>query len=126
MNTSFTSAGLRNTGAPITRLRFRVFDITTFNNPNPGGAQADLRPVSSTTESVSTMSGSVTVKGLTREEPPDQTSTGQDGGLNTTLSDNSITLGTPLPQGGTTTISYWLRIVNGGKFRFFVNVEALN
>ncbi len=36
-----------NTGVPVSRLRFRIVDITTLNTPNPGGAQADLRIITS-------------------------------------------------------------------------------
>ena len=53
-----------NSGLPITRLRFRVIDITTF--PSISGV-ADLRPISSTDIVDSTLG---TVRGTTLEQPP--------------------------------------------------------
>jgi len=54
-----------NTGATITRLRFRIVDITTLNSPGyvSGGTQADLRATNSTAFAVTTSLGSLTVNG---------------------------------------------------------------
>ncbi|HEY9403400.1 MAG TPA: hypothetical protein VIQ24_12115 [Pyrinomonadaceae bacterium] len=38
------------TGAPVTRLRFRVVDITTLNSPAATSPQADMRVITSTVE----------------------------------------------------------------------------
>ena len=51
-----------STGVPVTRLRFRVVDITTLNTPGAGG-QADLRLVTSGDIPVTTSLGSLTVEG---------------------------------------------------------------
>jgi hypothetical protein len=120
-----------NTGATLTRLRFRVIDITTLNTPNPGGAQADLRLVNSNDEQVSTSLGqTITVKGTTLDEPPAQPN---GGGINSSIR-------VALPSGGLSSLSngicptgqvceidtqFLLNVVQIGRFRFFVNVEAL-
>jgi hypothetical protein len=112
-----------NTGAPVTRLRVRVIDITATNAPPGGGGQADLRALSSATQTVSiTGGGSVTVQGLTLEQPPTQV---RGGGLNSSLAAGTITLGTPLASGASINVSLLLGVVQGGSFRFFINVEAL-
>jgi hypothetical protein len=80
------------TGRPVTRLRFRIVDITTLNSPGYplGDSQSDLRVLGSNPDTVGTTSGPVAVKGLTREQPPVQGAL--DGGYNTSLSDDTITL----------------------------------
>ena len=115
-----------NTGTDVRRLRFRVFDLTTLNNTQGVPAPvADLRVISSQSESLNTAFGNTTALALTREEPPDQTTTLLDGGLHTTLSAETVTLTNPLRAGQSINVGYWLRIVAGGRFRFFVNIEAL-
>jgi CSLREA domain-containing protein len=111
------------TGSDITRLRFRIIDLTTLHNQASG--EADLRVVSSNAEVINLLSGSTkTANALTLEEPPNQT-TQQGGGINSTITDNTITFATPLASNATVSVNYWLRIVAGGRFRFFVNIEAL-
>ena len=120
-----------NTGTTLTRLRFRVIDITTLNTPNPGGAQADLRLVNSTDQQVSTSLGqTITVQGTTLDEPPAQPN---GGGLNSSVR-------VVLPAGGLSPLNngacpagqvceidaqFLLNVVQIGRYRFFVNVEAL-
>ncbi|HET6669799.1 MAG TPA: Ig-like domain-containing protein [Pyrinomonadaceae bacterium] len=110
-----------NTGGLVTRLRFRIVDITTA--PPPGGT-ADLRARTSTTVSGVMVSGggTVTIEGLTLEQPPTQ-SIG--GGYNSTLSAGTITLATPLAPGASTNFRFLLGVQQNGSFRFFINVEAL-
>lgn len=108
-----------NTGAAITRLRFRVIDITTF--PSPLNT-ADLRAINSTTSVVSTMGGNVTVQGATLEEPPTQLN---GGGFNSSLSANTIQTATPLANGASIAVTFRLGVEQPGAFRFFINVEAL-
>jgi hypothetical protein len=122
---------VNNTGANVTRLRFRVIDITTF--PAPSGF-ADLRPRTSTSIVVSindsatcTAAGqptpcSLTVEGTTLEQPPSQPN---GGGFNSSLSAGSITLGTPLANGASINLRFLLGIQQTGNFRFYVNIEAL-
>ncbi|MBC7930508.1 MAG: lamin tail domain-containing protein [Rubrivivax sp.] len=112
-----------NTAANVTRLRFRVVDITTF--PVPAGT-ADLRARTSTTVVVTTSGGPVNVQGTTLEQssvaPPAQPN---GGGFNSTFSAGTITLATPLAPGNSINVRFLLGIQQTGTFRFFLNVEAL-
>ena len=113
-----------NTGLPVTRLRFRVVDITTLiSTPGEPPGAADLRVLTSPTITVFTAGGdSLTVQGLTREEPPAQP---DGGGLNTSLAAGTITLVTPIAPGNSLDVHFLLGVEQPGVFRFFVNVEAL-
>jgi hypothetical protein len=118
----FTNA----TGVPITRLRFRVVDITTLNTPNPGGAQADLRVINSADIVVATSGGNVTVRGLTLEQGQGGVlSQPSGGGLNSSLSAGIITVAAPLANGASINVEFKLGVQQPGSFRFFVNIEAL-
>jgi hypothetical protein len=114
-----------NTGAPITRLRFRIVDITTLNSPvvtTP--PQADLRALNATGNFlVSTSGGNVTVESLQLEAPSDAVTNG--GGLNSTLAAGTITSGTPIANGISINVNFTLGVQVNGNFRFFVNVEAV-
>ncbi len=125
---------VNSTGGNVTRLRFRIIDLTTF--PSAGGGQADLRAVSSVAASVSpvgdattcTASGAgsppctVTVYGTTLQEPPAQSN---GGGGNSTLSAGTITTGTPLANGASLNVQFVLGIETTGTFRFYIIIEAL-
>jgi hypothetical protein len=126
---AFRRVVVNNTGGPITRLRFRVVDITT--RPSPVGT-ADLRAISSANVTVTgvtdattcaylglTSPCSVPVTGLAIEEPPTQA---LGGGLNTTY---TLSLGAPLPNNGTAAVQFMTGIEQGGSFRFLVIIEAL-
>jgi hypothetical protein len=120
----------------VTRLRFRVIDITTF----PAGAGiADLRPLTSTADVVTVDrapcgvgTSNVTLQGTTLEQPPAQT---LGGGFNSTLSAGTITLSTPLPpvdNPGTVgvidnqiDIRFVLGVQQTGLFKIYMNIEAL-
>lgn len=110
-----------NTGANVTRLRFRVIDISTY--PAPAGT-ADLRVRSSTTRIIANPCTSLptTVFGTTLEQPPAQAN---GGGFNSSLSADTITLATPLLPGGTFDFEFLLGIQTPGSFKFYVNIEAL-
>jgi hypothetical protein len=112
-----------NTGGTISRLRFRVVDITTLNTPGytAGGAQADLRVLSSSDSTVTnSVAATVTLKGTTREQSPPTYTLG--GGLNTTL---SVAIpGGALAPGNTIDVEFNLGVMQGGHFRYFINVEA--
>jgi hypothetical protein len=114
------------TGAAVTRLRWRIVDLTTF--PAPSGI-ADLRPRTSTAVVVTvdrapcgSGTSNVTVEGTTLEQPPSQPN---GGGFNSSLSSGTVTLGTPLANGATLDLRFLLGIQQTGSFKFFVNVEAL-
>lgn len=130
-NSTFGTLDIRrtitnNTGANVTRLRFRVVDITTF--PAPSGI-ADLRPRTSTSVVVTvdrapcgSGTSNVTVEGTTLEQPPSQPN---GGGFNSSLSAGTVTLATPLATGGTVDVRFLLGIQQTGSFKFYINVEAL-
>ena len=112
-----------NTGADVTRLRFRIVDVTTA----PAGAgAADLRARTSSTAPVSVSAAcggaSAQVRGLTLEDAGLQP---EGGGFNSTLSAGAITLGTPLAAGASVNVGFLLGVERAGNFRFFINVEAL-
>ena len=117
------------TGFPVTRLRFRVVDIST--TPAPSGI-ADLRPRTSTDVLVDnindadTCNGSapctVPVMGTTLEQPPTQDN---GGGFNSSLSADAVTLATPLAPGDSINLHFLLGVQQTGSFKFCVNIELL-
>lgn len=138
-NSTFGTLAIRrrfvnNTGASVTRLRFRIVDITTFP---PAAGFADLRARTSTSvvvsgindagtcqasNGVATTPCSVTVQGTTLETPPGQP---EDGGFNSTLSAGTVTLAAPLANGASVNIQFLLGVEQTGTFKFVVNIEAL-
>jgi hypothetical protein len=111
------------TGAAVTRLRFRVVDVTTLDSPGYGAnGQADVRLLSSD-GSVRQTGGAVvvTVTGLTLEQP---TAQARGGGLNATVASGTINLNAPLAPGDSIDVQFLLGVVQAGNFRFFVVVEA--
>ena len=130
-NSTFGTLDIRktvtnNTGANVTRIRWRVIDLTTF--PAPSGI-ADLRPRTSTAVVVTvdrapcgSGTSNVTVQGTTLEQPPSQPN---GGGFNSSLSSGTVTLATPLANGATLDLRFLLGIQQTGSFKFYINVEAL-
>ena len=130
-NSTFGTLDIRrtvvnNTGGNVTRLRFRVVDLTTF--PAPSGI-ADLRPRTSTSVVVTvdrppcgSGTSNVTVNGTTLEQPPSQPN---GGGFNSSMSAGVVTLGTPVANGASVDVRFLLGIQQTGSFKFYINVEAL-
>jgi hypothetical protein len=120
---------VNNTGAPVTRLRFRVVDITTLMTPIPAGT-ADMRARTnpSPTFVVTTSTGPVTVQRTEVEgASPGSPSTAEPaqplgGGYNTSM---SVTLAAPIAPGGSVNVEFLLGVMQSGTFRFIVIVEAL-
>ena len=120
---------LNATGAPVTRLRFRVVDVSTF--PAPAGI-ADLRPRTSTDIVVNGINDmdtclgvapcSVPVLGTTLEQPPGQPI---GGGFNSSLSSDTVSLATPLGPGEFINVHFLLGVQQTGSFKFYVNIEVL-
>jgi hypothetical protein len=125
---------VNNTGGSVTRLRFRIIDLTTF--PAPSGF-ADMRPRTSTLVVVAGINDAVTcaatgapatppctvnVQGTTLEQPPSQPN---GSGFNGSLSAGTVTLGTPLANGASINLQFLLGIQQTGTFKIYVNVEAL-
>jgi hypothetical protein len=103
---------------PVTRLRFRIVDLTTINNRPVGFS--DLRVLSSTGAVIDSAGNTVvTVTGLTLEGPPQPNG----GGLNSTLT--VIPPGGALAAGASIDVQFLLGVQEQGQFSFFVNVEAL-
>lgn len=130
-NSTFGTLDIRktlvnNTGGNVTRVRWRIIDLTTF--PAPSGI-ADLRPRTSTAVVVTVDrapcgmgTSNVTVQGTTLEQPPSQPN---GGGFNSSLSSGTVTLATPLANGASLDLRFLLGIQQTGSFKFYVNVEAL-
>jgi hypothetical protein len=130
-NSTFGTIELRrtvtnSTGGNVTRLRFRVVDITTF--PAPSGI-ADLRPRTSTAVVVTvdrppcgSGTSNVTVGGTTLEQPPTQAN---GGGFGSSLSAGTVTLATPLANGASIDVRFLMGIQQTGTFKIYVNIEAL-
>ena len=130
-NSSFGTMTVRrtltnNTGGAVTRLRFRVIDLTTF--PSTDAALADLRLRTSQAATIAVAgpnaacpSNSCAVRALTLDAP----SAAHDGGLNATVSAGTVTLAAPLAGGASLNVQFLLGVEKTGNFRFYVNVEAL-
>jgi CSLREA domain-containing protein len=116
----FTNATTR----PVTRLRFRLVDITAGT---PESGTADLRALSGGDVSVTNSQGqTLEVKGLTLEEVSASTpSQPVGGGLNSSLSAGTITLAQRLSAGNFIDLEFRIGVMQNGNFRFLVNVEAL-
>jgi CSLREA domain-containing protein len=112
------------TNLPVARLRFRLVDITA-GTPNSG--TADLRALSGSNVSVTNTQGTTfEVKGLTLEEVSAATpSQPVGGGLNSSLSVGTITLAQRLAAGNSIDVEFRIGVMQGGNFRYLVNVEAL-
>lgn len=135
-NSTFGTLDIRrtvvnNTGGNVTRLRWRVVDLTTY--PAPSGI-ADLRLRTSTAVVVTvdrppcgSGTSNVTVQGTTLEvrapAPAPQQPNG--GGFNSSMSSGTVTLATPLANGASLDVRFLLGIQQTGNYKFYINVEAL-
>ncbi|HYE64433.1 MAG TPA: hypothetical protein VD966_02550, partial [Pyrinomonadaceae bacterium] len=102
-----------NTGVAVTRLRFRVIDIT--NITNGGGLEApvaDLRAITSPDVTVSTGLGPVAVSGTKLETPPAQP---LGGGVNASLSVETITSLSSLVGDGSKDVGRRQQVNNGAR-----------
>lgn len=114
-----------NTGTTVTRLRFRVAEITTLNSSVVVGNQAQLRVLNSGSVVVTVNGVPTTVEGTTVETPPAQPS---GGGLNSSLGRSLVAgtvINTAIAPGQTVNVQFVLGVQVSGNFRFFVNIEAL-
>jgi hypothetical protein len=120
------------TGATVTRLRFRIVDITTF--PTPGGGTADLRVLTSSAAVISGINDAatcastgtptttpcqVTAQVTTLETPPAQ---GAGGGYNSTV---TVSIPGGLANNASIDVNFKLGVVVSGTFRFKLIIEAL-
>lgn len=136
-NSTFGTLSIRRrfvntTGGNVTRLRYRIIDMTTF--PAPSGI-ADLRHRTSSSVVVSGINDSatctaaaqatpcsVTVQGTTVEQPPSQPN---GGAFNSTWNAGTVTLGTPLANGASIDLQFLLGIQQTGSFHIYLNIEVL-
>ncbi len=116
-----------STGVPVTRLRFRIVDITTLTGGTLPAGQADIRALNSSDSNVTTSGGPVQVRGLTIEEGSGVTVIAQPngGGLNSSLTAGAITVAQPLMPNAFINVEFRLGVQTGGSYRFFINIEAL-
>jgi len=120
------------TGSTVTRLRFRIVDITTF--PSPGVGTADLRVITSSAVVISNINDAatcastgtpttvpcqVTAQAATLETPPAQPN---GGGYNSTV---TVSIPGGLPNNASIDVNFQLGVVQAGTFRFIIIVEAL-
>ncbi len=104
-----------NTGGSVTRLRFRIVDMTT----SPAAASsADLRARTSSVIVV----GPSTVQGTTLETPPVQA---LGGGVNSTLAASTVTLGTPLANGASINLRFLFGIEQHGNYHIGIVIETV-
>lgn len=113
------------TGRPVSRLRFRIVDVTAGSAPS---GTADLRARSSITYVATctdlcpdTNEATTTIIGLALEAP----SGASNGGLNSTLAHGEINLDNQLQPLQSTNVHFLPGVQQNGGFRFFVNVEAV-
>jgi hypothetical protein len=138
-NSTFGTLSIRrrfvnNTGGSVTRLRFRIIDVSTF--PAPSGI-ADLRPRTSVaavvggitdaatcaaTGAPATPPCTATVQGTTLEQPPSQPN---GSGFNGSVTAGTVTLGTPLANGASINLQLLLGLQQTGNFKIYLNIEAL-
>ena len=124
-NSTFGTIDIRRrltnkTGAPITRLRVRIIDLTTF--PAPGGT-ADLRARSSNAVIVSLSGGGTSlVRGTTLVQPPTQAN---GGGFNSSMSAGAVTLAAPLNPNGSIDLRFLFGVQQQGKYNFCAVIETL-
>jgi hypothetical protein len=128
-----------NLGQPITRLRFRIVDITTLPSigagcnvePAPAICAADLRALSANISSVTVSDPAtcapasapcnVVVQSTILEGPPVQTF---GGGFNSSWSTNDVTAATPLPNGSSINLQFVTGLQQTGVERLYVLIEA--
>jgi predicted extracellular nuclease len=123
-NSQFGTMSIRrtftnNTGSDVTRLRFRIVEITT--HPRLNGSTADLRARDSNDIQVSVGGNPVNVRGTTVEQPPAQTS---GGGWNSSMNVGFVNLDAPLTDGNSVSVQFLLGVQQSGTFKFFINIEA--
>jgi hypothetical protein len=107
-----------NTGQTLSKLRFRVADVSTWNSRLIFGNQAERRVLDAT---LAGLSGAGLL--ATKVETPPQQPSG--GGVNTGLVLNgSLTLAQPLAPGQSVDVEFLLGVIKGGSYQFIVTIEA--
>jgi hypothetical protein len=128
---SFRRSIVNTTGRPVSRLRFRVENLTTFPPPTAPGT-SDLRLLSSPIVNVSSSDPAVCgasptpctvqARGLTLEEPPSQPF---GGGFNSSVLAGFITFADPMPVNGRINVNFLFGVEQTGSFEVDVFAEAI-
>ena len=110
-----------NTGAPLTRLRLRVDEQSTF--PSPAGT-ADLRArMSVAVPSIPlTGGGATSAVGTFVETPPNQPN---GGGLGSSITVPTVNAGSPLAPGASVDVALLFGIQQTGAYEIHLSAEAL-
>lgn len=105
-----------NTGQALSKLRFRVADLSTWNSRQIFGSQAELRVLDATLE------GLTGLKATKVETAPVQPG---GGGVNAgLLIDGALTLSSPLGPGQSVDVEFLLGVERGGTYQFILVVEG--
>jgi hypothetical protein len=105
-----------NTGQSLSKLRFRVADLSTWNSRQIFGSQAELRVLDATLEGLSNL------KATKLETAPLQTN---GGGINAgLLIDGALTLSSPLAAGQSVDVEFLLGVLRGGTYQFILVLEG--
>jgi autotransporter-associated beta strand protein len=105
-----------NTGQALSKLRFRVADLSTWNSRQIFGGQAELRVLDATLE------GLTGLKATKLAATPSQSS---GGGINAgLLIDGALTLSSPLASGQSVDVEFLLGVMRGGTYQFILVVEG--
>jgi autotransporter-associated beta strand protein len=107
-----------NTAQTISKLRFRVADVSTWNSRLIFGNQAEMRVLDATLVGLS----GTGLLATTVETPPQHP---DGGGVNTGMAVNgSLTLLQPLAPGQSLDVELLLGVMKGGSYQFVITVEA--
>ncbi|HEX8149748.1 MAG TPA: Calx-beta domain-containing protein [Pyrinomonadaceae bacterium] len=105
-----------NTGQALSKLRFRVADLSTWNSRQIFGSQAEMRVLDATLE------GLTGLKATKLETTPSQP---DGGGINAgLLVDGALTLSSPLASGQSVDVEFLLGVMRGGTYQFILVVEG--
>jgi autotransporter-associated beta strand protein len=105
-----------NSGQALSKLRFRVADLSTWNSRQVFGSQAELRVLDATLEGLSGL------KATKLETAPVQPG---GGGINAgLLIDGALTLSSPLASGQSVDVEFLLGVMRGGTYQFILVVEG--
>ncbi|HEX8190702.1 MAG TPA: hypothetical protein VF586_20250, partial [Pyrinomonadaceae bacterium] len=105
-----------NTGQALSKLRFRVADLSTWNSRQVFGSQAEMRVLDATLEGLSGL------KATKLEAAPSQP---YGGGINASLViDGALTLSSPLTPGQSVDVEFLLGVMRGGTYQFILVVEG--
>lgn len=107
---------VNNTGRTLSKLRFRVADLSTWNGRQIFGSQAELRVLDATLEGLSGL------KATKLETAPSQS---KGGGINAgLLIEGALTLSSPLGPGQGVDVEFLLGVMRAGSYQFILVVEG--